>query len=586
MKRLVYRFVSPVAVVCALIIGGPVRAAVLEYSLSGVQGAAKDNIEAWLGSPPETVQARSNFLFTARDRVDSALKALGYYRATIDLEIVREEPVWELLIEIDTGPPIEISSVDIMVTGEAESDPAFAALLADLPLREGDQFDHGRFEDAKRRLLTLGQQRGYFDGDISLSRVEVESIGGTADITLHYDSGSRYRFGTLLYDREAIAGKLLFPLLAFEEGDPYDQLLLQQSQAMLQSTGYFSAVILRPLTDSAASGSVPLQLDTFPAKRHSFDLGLGYSTDTEERISSTWRTPRLNSLGHSQETRLQYSSVNPSGRFTYSIPLRHPLNDVLLLSARWEDNEFGDLDSLQKELAARREKKKNSWVYSYQLRALNESWDATGLRRENQYLLPGATLSRRDRRGPLVNPDEGFSQLYRLEFGARNLGSDIDLTRFEANLGHIVSFGKRHRLVTRGEVGAVFISDADRDNLAPSLSFFAGGSQSIRGFAYQSIGSEVVIEGEDGEPRRLVIGGNRLLTGSVEYQYRFLDNWRAAVFLDAGDAFDQEDFNLNYGAGFGLHYLTQVGAVRVELANPISDDNPAWRLHLSIGAEF
>jgi len=586
LNRLFFRCITIKVLLCALTVAAPVCATVLEYTVSGVKGEVRKNVESWLGKPPQTAQARSNFLFTARERIDSAMKALGYYQAAIDMEVVREEPVWELLVDIETGPAVTISSVDISLTGEAEADPAFARLMTEIPLHAGEQLHHGQFEGAKRKLQSLGQQRGYFDGKIVQSRVAVESIAGTAEVVIHYSSGQRYHFGPLVFDETAIAGDLVYPLLAFEAGAPYDQALLQQSQAQLQRTGYFSAVIMRPLIDKAQDHTVPLQLDAFPAKRHSFDVGLGFSTDTEERVSFTWRTPRLNSLGHSQETRLQYSRVNPSGRFTYTIPLRHPLNDVLLLSARWEDNEFGDLDSLQKEIAVRREKKKNAWVYGYNLRALHESWNATGVRRENQYLLPGASLSRRFRRGPLVDPDEGFSQYYRAEAGGKNYGSDIDLTRLLANFGHIASFGARHRLVSRAELGAVFLADGERDDLAPSLSFFAGGSQSIRGFAYQSIGSEIEVSREDGETRRLVIGGNRLLTGSVEYQYRVNKNWRAAVFLDAGDAFDAEDFNLNYGAGFGVHYMTQVGAVRVELANPISKDNPAWRLHFSVGAEF
>ena len=126
----------------------------------------------------------------------------------------------------------------------------------------------------------------------------------------------------------------------------------------------------------------------------------------------------------------------------------------------------------------------------------------------------------------------------------------------------------------------------DRLDLAPSLNFFAGGSQSIRGYGYQSIGNELDVQGEDGTVRRLVVGGERLLTASAEYQYSFSQSWRGALFVDAGDAFDEGEFNLNVGAGFGVHYVTQIGAIRLELANPVTDDNPSWRVHLAVGAEF
>jgi translocation and assembly module TamA len=322
------------------------------------------------------------------------------------------------------------------------------------------------------------------------------------------------------------------------------------------------------------------------AKRHSFDVGIGYSTDTEERVSLTWRTPKINRYGHSQVTRLEYSQVNPSGRFTYTIPLKHPLNDILQLWARTEHNEYGDLDSRQDELGARREIRKGKWIHSYSLRGLNESWDVLQADATNDYLLLGASLSRRVTSGSIVDPKSGFNQLYTLEVGNEELGSDIDLARFTANLRYISTPWPRHRVVGRAGFGVVEIASGDRTELAPSLNFFAGGNQSIRGFAYQSIGNEIEFIQENGQKKTLVVGGDRLVTTSLEYQYYFTDSWRGALFVDGGDAFDEGEFDLNYGAGFGVHYITAVGAIRVELANSLSDRHPDWYLHLTIGAEF
>lgn len=83
-----------------------------------------------------------------------------------------------------------------------------------------------------------------------------------------------------------------------------------------------------------------------------------------------------------------------------------------------------------------------------------------------------------------------------------------------------------------------------------------------------------------------MVGGDRLVTASVEYQYSFNDTWRGALFVDAGDAFDEGEFDAHYGAGFGVHYMSPVGAIRLELANNLSEEDPSWRMHLNIGAEF
>ncbi|MEQ9396707.1 autotransporter assembly complex protein TamA [Haliea sp.] len=558
----------------------------LEYRVEGLERAQRTNVEAWLGAAPETRAARANFVTSARDRVESSLQALGYYRADVDISLDRERDPWRLLIAVNPGDPVTVSSLDLQLMGAAATDPAFARLLANKPLNEGDVLHHGHYESLRNSLLSLGQRRGYFDGELLERSVQVEPGAGAARVRLHYASGDRYRIGELRLDEEILDRELLEKLQGFEPGAPYELGTLQNLQSQLQRTGYFSAITVRPAVDERAHGEVPLDLELFPAKRHTIDVGIGYSTDTEERVSLTWRTPRVNRHGHSQETRLEYSAINPSGRVIYNIPLTHPLNDVLQLGLRVEQNEFGDLESRQQEALVRREQRHGNWVLSYHLRLLNERWDAGPVNGNEDYLLPGISISHKDREGPLVNPTRGFSQLYSVEATSSQMGSSVDMTRLYANWIYVMPLAERHRLVARAEAGAALLGDGQRDDLAPSLSFFAGGSQSIRGFAYQSIGNEVDLLLRDGQEREFVLGGNRLAVASLEYQYTFLKDWRAAVFIDAGDAFDEGEFDASYAAGFGVHYMTPVGAIKLELARSLSEDNPGWRVHINIGAEF
>jgi len=563
-----------------------VRAASLDYSLSGLDGELKRNVRAWLGAPPQTARERQAFVSLARSRVSKALQALGYYQPQIDIEVTREEPAWSMHIAVQPGEPVRISAIDIRLLGEAARDEEFASLRQDPGFAVGDPLHHGHFDAFRGRLLTLAQRRGYFDADVSQSQARVDAAAGTATIEVELASGRRYRFGELRYDSGLVDADTLRALRSFERGAPYLQARLREFQARIQGTGFFSAVLVEPVEEQARDGEVPIALSLQPARRHSFDLGVGYSTDTEERVSLTWRTPRINRFGHSQQTRLVYSRINPSGRITYNIPLTHPLNDILQLWGRTEENEFGDLDSQQDELGLRRELRRRDWILGYSLRQLDESWELLGESRSNDYLLPGVSLSSRMQRGSLVDPQAGFSQLYTLEAARDNLGSDVDLVRLTGQLRYVYTPLERHRLVGRTELGFADIDDEDRTELAPSLNFFAGGSQSIRGFGYQSIGNEVRVTRASGEQKKLVVGGDRLFVLSAEYQYYFSDQWRGALFVDGGDAFDAGEFDWHFGAGFGIHYLSPVGAIRLELGNSLSEDNPDWQLHVNIGAEF
>ena len=572
----------------ALLLSNAVWAAdaVLRYEVVGLEGPLLTNAQAWLGDLPETSQERLNYLVTAEERVEKSLQALGYYGAAIELDVQRTEPQWLLTVTVEPGEPVLIESVSLELAGGAATDEQFAKLVAAAPFGVGDVLNQGDYERFKNSLLTLGQERGYFDATFTTNRVAVNAAANSAQIDLHYESGMRFRFGALSYDESEIDPELLRSLQPFREGDYFSQASLQRFQAQLQGTRYFSGVLLRPQLAEAKDGKIPLTLQLYPARSHSFDVGVGYSTDTQERVSFIWRTPKINSRGDSQETRISWSAVNPSGRFTYSIPMGNPLEDILHLSAEIENNKFGDIDSRQKQLGVRRETRWNDWLLGFSLRGLDESWELKNEKESDIYTLPGISISRRDHVGLLVDPTDGFSQLYQVEMASKSLASDTNLLRATADYRMVYTPLPRNRLVGRVQLGGAFMTDSDPRELAPSLNFFAGGSQSIRGYGYQSIGAEIDVQRDDGSNQTLIVGGNRLVIGSIEYQYYFTPTWRGALFVDAGDAFDDGEFDLKVGPGFGIHYISPVGAVRLEFANSASDRDPAWRMHLNIGAEF
>lgn len=558
----------------------------LTYTISGVGAEIRDNVRAHLGAAPESSYERNSFLFSAKRLVEEGLNALGYYHARIEMDLDREQAPWRLEIRIDPGERVLIDKVDVRVTGEASSDGAFDQLLAENPLAAGQGLNHGSYEDFKTRLLSLGRERGYFDARLQRSQVSVDVDNRRAVIELYYDSGNRYRFGEVSFDPFPLNRKVLDQLQPFAPGDLFDVADLQEFQADLQRTEFFGSVLVQPLPHDTVSKTLPLHVKLEPGDRNHFRAGVGYNTDTEQRLSLSWRRPLVNRLGHGFSSMVEYSPIRPRTNLSYSIPMSHPLDDRLVLNARVENNQYGSIDSRQWEVGGNREWLRKGWVLSGGLRQLWEEWKVGQSERTNHYLLPGVSVAHTYRLGNPVDPRAGFSQWYILETGFDQAGSDLTLQRIYANWRAVFSLGERQRLVGRAELGAVNFSDNSRPDLAPSLSFFAGGSNSIRGYAYQSLGPREKGVDSEGEPRKFVVGGDRLAVGSAEYQYYVKPELRAAVFVDAGNAFDGTDFDPVVGAGIGAHYISPVGAIRVDLANSVSEADKKWRVHITMGAEF
>jgi len=491
----------------------------------------KKNIRAHLGDLPKTEAERESFVFTAQDKTVAALQAMGYYRSNINIQINKDarhdgKTLWRMFIGVKLNEPTRFDDILIDIQGEAELDPKFLELVTDIQqnvLKSGDIINHGVYEEVKSKISSLALDRGYFDGKFLRSRLAIRQNFETADVELVYQSGRRYYLGEVLFSEFDLEPELLEAMIPFDVGEPYTSQRLIQFQNTLQQSQYFGTTLVVPNRKESLNQLIPLNVTLGETKSHFVDVGIGYATDTLFRITTSWRTPKINRYGHSQETKLEYSQINPTGRFTYRIPLSHPIKDILQLQATLEDDEYGGLVSKYLEGRVANVRIYDNWSAQYYLRFLTERWRILAYEDDEveggSYLMPGVIFSRTRRKGPQLDPSWGFSQYYIFEGGAEGAGSDINILRAIARWRFITTPLRRHRLVFRAEVGISDIFDEPKSDLAPSLRFFAGGDQSIRGFDYQSQGpTEIINEGEfAGE--EVVVGGKRMALASVEYQY-------------------------------------------------------------------
>ena len=126
---------------------------------------------------------------------------------------------------------------------------------------------------------------------------------------------------------------------------------------------------------------------------------------------------------------------------------------------------------------------------------------------------------------------------------------------------------------------ATTVKDDEFSDVPPSMRFFVGGNNSVRGYDFKSRGPE----NEDGD----VIGGDSLLVGSLELEYALNEQWGLALFYDAGSAFNaDEDMDFIQGAGIGVRRYTQVGPIKLDLATRVNDSNDNIRIHFSVGFDI
>ena len=560
----------------------------LRISITGATKQQERNIRAYLGELPTTPQLRASYIFNADNAAEKAMQAIGFYHSSIDLQLDQSKLPWHLTIEVSPGKPTLLRDVNVEILGTAAELPQFSRIAAENGLVTGNVLNHGDYTQIKTNLLSKGLLLGFFDGQLEQSRIEVDRDNHSAAIFLSYNSGPRYSYSQVQFTGNDLEPELLKSMVSFKENEPYDANKISQMHSELVNSGYFSGIKILPQLEQRADGQLPLITELTPAPSHKVNWGLGYATDTKIRTSITWRTPQVNRYGHSQETKLEYSTVNAYLRFRYHIPLSHPTRDQLIFGLGLESDEFADLESTQRSALIGRKTTADGWLRQYDLYLLEEQWNILSDANVGQFIMPRLTLSKTHRKGNPIDPSDGFRQMYQLAVGSNALGSESDIIRFTSNFRWLHSLTPSHKLVARAQLGVAHFQDKDLNDVPPSLRFYAGGDQSMRGFDYQSLGPVILYTDHLGHQKRLTVGGRYLAVGSLEYQYYLNSTWRLATFTDFGNAYDQIDETLQpeYSIGGGVHWMSPVGAVKVEVGYGLSAEEPSWPLHISMGAEL
>ncbi|MBY6236368.1 autotransporter assembly complex protein TamA [Vibrio harveyi] len=548
----------------------------VSLKIKGIDGALEDNVNAYLSSIPEDDYSTSlRFQARLEQSITEALNALGYYHAKISYTITKDND--ELIVNVQPGEPVRVKLMDVVISGEANQDEAFVKLLEKSPLKVGRILNQGEYDSLKSSIRNLALQRGYFNGDFTLSRLEVVPELNEANVRLHYDSGIRYHFGSVEIFGSQIWEARVESLRPFKTGEPYLVSEVGEYNQNLSNTDWFSSVFVEPDLSKLDDGrELPIKVSLAPAAKNQLETGIGYSTDTGVRGTLKWKKPWVSARGHSFDTALSLSKPEQTITAGYKIPLDDVLHEYYQLQFGLKHLDNRDTESLESNLAVERHWiTDGGWHKTLYVRHLYENF-SQGLQEDGvQFVLPGASFSRTRTRGGNM-PMWGDKQSVTVEYGDTALLSETRVLRLLGRTSWIRGIGQNHRGLFRLEGGANITDEFEK--LSPSLRFFAGGDNNIRGYGYESISPK--------DASGALTGAKYMVTSTLEYQYRVYGNWWGAAFYDIGDAFNETP-EWKAGAGVGIRWASPVGPVSFDFAWGLdSEPDPEFRIHFSLGPEL
>jgi translocation and assembly module TamA len=537
-------------------------------------------------------------------RLQSVLGSFGYYQGGVTLRIdghavddpalpdlldaAPADPPATVTLDFRTGPQFHLGTVAI--AGEVPQAARDAMKLA-----PGDPAVAADVLAAQDRILTALRDASYAlakgDEPIAILHTDRQVL----DVTFPVASGPRVDIGRIsIRGLREVNASFAERQLTLREGEPFSPGAIEAARTELSSLGVFGSVRAVVGTQLDAQGRLPVSFQVAERPRHQVNATIGYSTDLGAEVSASWLDRNL--FGNAEQLRLTASAT--SGGSAQKQPGYAVAAQFIKPSYPWRDTSVqADLGAVDQYLQAYdRKAVTGDLLLNYKI---TPQWTASGgvngekarITQEgmtNDYTLAGI---------PLTLKYDDTDNVFNATRGVRAIAAVTPTQSFSGKPGTFVlsqitastyldlsslwQADGRSVIALRGIVGKAF--GVAQFGLPPDQRFYAGGSATVRGYKYQSVGPQF----PDHNPQ----GGTAMSAATVEYRQRILDNYGFAAFVDAGQVTaNGAPFAGNYhvGVGVGARYYTSIGPIRLDVAVPVNKEpgGDSFELYIGIGQAF
>ena len=568
----------------------------VEVVVEGIEGEVLKNVQAELGVPPGLVQeGRVDLLWwkvferQAPEKVHRALEPFGYYspRITVSLETPEEE-LFRLRVHVEPGEPVLVSSIKLEVRGPGSQEQKLQNWVKGFPLQEGGILRQDQYEEAKGALKSDALELGYLDAEYPIHEIRVSQAERKAEIELVLETGPQYLFGEVTF-----TGASTFPesflrrYLALHPDEVFSYKKIAQTQLRLISSDRFREVSIEAKKEESRDLRVPIRIALTPSPPKRFRLGVGYETDLGPRVSATYKDLNFYHLGHELNSELNLSTHLQGIVTSYVIPGERDIDQrtSVKLAIQREDTDSYVSRSIYVE---------PEYIHSFSsgdgslyslgrgslgsvfFQARYEDFTVGIQDGRSRLFMPGLRYLRRQY-DDLIRPTKGYRYIIETKGATQALGSNANFLQVSFIGNVMIPLPYRFSFFTRVQAGTTWCQSIY--DLPPSIRFFAGGSESVRGYAYQSLGPKDIFGN--------VIGGKHLLVGSIEIEKAVSRLFGIAVFYDIGNAFNTvSSMDLQQDVGLGVRIYTPIGPIRLDIARQVNVKDPGFRFAFTVGFQL
>ena len=533
-------------------------------------------------------------------RLETALHSFGYYagHATVRIDgralddpglpdALAAKPAGseaDVAIAAERGPLFHLRHVTV-------DGPVSEADRAKLGIAAGDPAIASKVLAAQGNLLGSLRNSGHALAKVSDPDAVEYPADHVLDITFHADPGPRVDIGAITVDGLRVTNdSYVRRRLLVHSGEQYDPTKIDAARQDLAAAGVFGSVNASIPDHLAPDGTIPLNFTVTERARHAVAFNVAYATDTGPTAGATF-TYR-NVFGNAETltlggaiTQAETGALVKSAGYNFTATFVQPdflrRDQSLTYTASYlKENLFAYSRKAELFGVTLSRKLSDRWTASIGVGGIQERvFQNSATTNYTLAQLPAGLTY--DSTGPegLFNPTHGIKAKLTVTptepFGGNT--SFFTLAQLSASTYvNLSSTEGRSVIAVRGLVGSSL--GASTFQIPPDQRFYAGGSATVRGYRFQSVGPLF--------SNQRPTGGSSVTAATVEYRQRFGESLGAVAFIDAAQVGQgSAPFNgtLFEGVGVGARYYTSLGPIRFDIAVPLDKRRKDQILEAYIG---
>ncbi len=560
----------------------------------------------------------------------SYYKANGFFEATVKYNY-----------DVDTTAK-EVTLTYTIKEGQADNygkvDLEGLSPVPDITLKKVN--DEVKFDSSNRYIQNVVQDKvqsgvavllnnGFMFAQFDSSIIVTDTVQDRANMTIYFTPGKEYHIDTVRVTTSGdgapyVKESMLRDISDIRSGELYNLDKLRQSQQRLFRTGLFNSIVLTGVEEDTTDSKVPIKIDANIGKlnelspeiivnnqQSALNAGLGLSYTRRNFFGNARKLTVSTSFGVQDIFNVDYGSLFKKFSFRDTTLLgyldaRITLEQPYLFSkpifgtwenyatinkqTRYNNTLYGSKITFDFELP--RFTIINFLSTYYNIEQSNEVYRTNNDSLSRKLLsIIGADFGR-STTNDILFPTEGyvisilFEEANSLPYLIGKIGGDD----FNGSLFYKVSLNSTYYLslnqrkmsvfATKFKVGRIQIYHGDYAGLPLNRTFYAGGSNSVRGWRSNELVPQnaTTVLGINGTN---VKGGTFLLEGSFEWRYKIVQSFGTAIFFDYGNTwigynkFRYDGLALSPGLGF--RYYSSVAPFRLDFAFKLyNPDDKTW----------